>query len=103
MAGRTHPEEAFEALSDGIGRRDLFRAAAAIGAGAVAPAWMMSPGVEDAVAAADGPGPRVLPSGRRRRGGHYITSRPDTVQWGSLPNRDAKPIRTVRSGDLVTF
>jgi acetamidase/formamidase len=103
MVDGHHPEEAFETLSDGIGRRDLFRAAAAIGAGAVAPAWMMSPGVEDAVAAADGPGPRVLQSGRGRRVGHYITSRPDTVQWGYLPNRDARPIRTVRSGDLVTF
>jgi len=97
------PEGAFETLSEGIGRRDLFRAAAAIGTGAIAPAWLMSPGIEDAVAAADGPGPRVLQSGRGRRVGHYVTSRPDTVQWGYLPNRDAKPIRTVRSGDLVTF
>ncbi len=59
------PEAAFEILSEGIGRRDLLRASAAIGLGAVAPAWMFSPGVEDAVAAAtgDGPGPRVLQSG----------------------------------------
>jgi acetamidase/formamidase len=103
MINGHHPEEAFETLWDGIGRRDLFRAAAAIGAGAIAPAWMLSPGVEDVIAAADGPGPRVLQSGRGRRVGHYITSRPDTVQWGYLPNRDARPIRTVRSGDLVTF
>ena len=103
MAGGTHPEEAFEALSDGIGRRDLFRAAAAIGAGAIAPAWMLSPGVEDAAAATDGPGPPVLQSGRGRRVGHYVTSTPDTVMWGFLPNRDARPVRTVRSGELVTF
>jgi acetamidase/formamidase len=104
MAEERHPEAAFETLSDGIGRRDLLLAATAIGAGAVAPAWTLSPGVEDAVAAAgDSPGPRVLQSGSGRRVGHYVTSRPNTVRWGSLPNRDANPIRSVRSGALVTF
>ena len=103
MTDGQDPEAAFETLSEGIGRRDLLRAATAIGAGAVAPAWMMSPGIEDAVAQSDGPGPRVLQSGRGRRVGHYITSRPDTVRWGFLPNRDAEPILTIRSGDLVTF
>jgi acetamidase/formamidase len=98
-----HPEEAFETLSDGIGRRDLLRAATAIGAGAVAPAWLMSPGAEDAVAQKDGTGPAVLQAGRGRRPGHYITSTTETIQWGFLPNRDARPIRTVRSGELVTF
>jgi acetamidase/formamidase len=103
MTDGCEPEAAFEALSEGIGRRDLFRAAAAIGAGAIAPAWMLSPGVEDAAAAADGPGPRVLQSNRGRRVGHYVESTPRTVQWGYLPNRDAPPIRTVTSGSLVTF
>jgi acetamidase/formamidase len=96
------PEAAFETLSEGIGRRDFLRAATAIGAGAIAPAWMLSPGVEDA-AAADGPGPSVLQSGRGRRAGHYIESTPETVRWGFLPNRDARPILTVPSGSLVTF
>jgi acetamidase/formamidase len=64
---------------------------------------MLSPGAEDAAAATDGPGPRVLQSGRGRRVGHEVTSTPETVRWGSLPNRDAKPVRTVRSGALVTF
>jgi acetamidase/formamidase len=35
--------------------------------------------------------------------GTYIPSTPDTIQWGSLPNRDAEPILTVRSGTDVTF
>jgi hypothetical protein len=97
-------EAAFETLSEGIGRRDLMLAATAIGAGATAPAWTLSPGVEDAVAAAgDRPGPRVLQSGSGRRLGHYVTSKPGTVRWGYLPNRDAPSIRTVRSGALVTF
>lgn len=104
MAEESHPEAAFDTLSEGIGRRDLLVAASAIGAGAVAPAWTLSPGIEDAVAAAgDGPGPTVLQSGTGRRVGAYITSRPETVRWGSLPNRDANPIRSVRSGALVTF
>jgi acetamidase/formamidase len=103
MTDGHHPEAAFETLSDGIGRRDLLRAATAIGAGAIAPAWLMSPGIEDAVAQSDGPGPSVLQSGRGRRVGHYIPSPPDAVRWGHLPNRDAKPVRNVRSGDLVTF
>jgi acetamidase/formamidase len=104
MTDERHAEAAFEALSEGIGRRDLLRAATAIGAGAIAPAWMLSPGAEDAAAAAgDGPGPPVLQSGRGRRAGQYVTSTPETVQWGYLPNRDARPVRTIRSGALVTF
>jgi acetamidase/formamidase len=99
------PEAAFETLSEGIGRRDLFRAATAIGAGAIAPAWMLSPGIEEVAAQAggDGPGPRILQSGRGRRPGAYVTSTPETVRWGYLPNRTAKAIRTVRSGATVTF
>ena len=38
------PEAAFELLAQGIGRRDLLKATAAVGAGAVAPAWLLSPG-----------------------------------------------------------
>ena len=105
MSHHLPPEEAFETLSEGIGRRDLLRAATAIGAGAITPAWMLSAGVEDVVAqsAGDGPGPRVLQSGRGRRPGAYITSTPDTVMWGYLPNKTAKAVRTVRSGATVTF
>jgi acetamidase/formamidase len=103
MTSEHGPEAAFESLSEGIGRRDFLRAATAIGAGAIAPAWMLSPGVEDAAAQADGPGPRVLQSGRGRRVGHYVQSTPETVRWGFLPNRDARPILTVPSGSLVTF
>jgi acetamidase/formamidase len=112
-----HPEAAFETLSEGIGRRDLLRAASVIGAGAIAPAWLLSPGAEDAVAGPNGVtpgdefsatvrggrGPRVLQPGQGRRVGNYIPSTLQTVRWGHLPNRDAKPVRFVRSGALVTF
>jgi acetamidase/formamidase len=105
MSRDVPPEQAFEVLSQGIGRRDLLRASMAIGAGAVAPAWTLSPGIEDAVAAVagDGPGPRVLQSGRGRRARAYVVSTPESVRWGVLPNRDAKAVRTVPSGALVTF
>ncbi len=36
-------------------------------------------------------------------GSIYIPSTPDSVQWGSLPNRDAEPALTVLSGAVVTF
>lgn len=105
MTSQAHPEEAFELLSQGIGRRDLFRASLAIGAGAIAPAWTLSAGVDNALAAiaSDGPGPRVLQSGRGGRPGHFVASTPETVRWGFLPNRDAKSVRSVVSGSLVTF
>ena len=66
---------------------------------------MLSPGVEEVAAqsAGDGPGPRILQSGRGRRPGSYITSTPATVRWGVLPNRTAKAVRTVRSWSVVTF
>ncbi len=36
-------------------------------------------------------------------GGAYIPSTPETVRWGSLPNRDAEPLLTVASGSVVSF
>ncbi|MED5535632.1 MAG: acetamidase/formamidase family protein, partial [Pseudomonadota bacterium] len=36
-------------------------------------------------------------------GGVYIPSTPNTVQWGSLPNRNTEPLLTVASGTVVTF
>ena len=40
---------------------------------------------------------------RTNEGGIYIPSTPETVLWGSLPNRDTKPLLTVPSGAVVTF
>ncbi|NUQ88232.1 MAG: acetamidase, partial [Glycomyces artemisiae] len=34
---------------------------------------------------------------------HYLPSRPDTVQWGRLPNAAAAPVLKVWSGDTVCF
>lgn len=94
------PEQAFDHLDEGIGRRQLLQAAAAIGTGAIAPAWTLAVG---AGAATTGPGPRVLQSGRGVRPGSYITSTPETISWGFLPNRSTPPVRSVRSGAIVTI
>ncbi len=99
-----HPEQAFETLLEGLGRRDLLRAASAIGAGAVVPAWTLSPSVRDAFAQTpEGPRSRILEDGRGRRPGHYVALTPKNVSWGFLPNRDAQPILTVNSGAVITF
>ncbi len=113
-----HPEEAFETLSEGIGRRHFLKASAAIGAGAIAPAWLLSPGAEEAIAGVDGvargremgfdtvgrrPPGRILQPGVGTRTGTYIRSTPNSVLWGYLPNAASKPLATVRSGSLVTF
>jgi len=102
--GWTEPEQAFEAMDDGIGRRTLLKAAAAIGGGAVAPSWMLSPGGAEATGTlGDRRGPRVLQPGEGRRVGRYVKSTPETIRWGYLPNAASKPVVYVDSGSVVTF
>src|SRR4051794_16447475 len=96
------PERAVALLPDGVGRRALLRAAGLGGAGAVAPRWLLSPGVADA-AAAPRARPRVLQPGTGARPGRYLRSTPQTIQWGRLPNRDTKAVLTVASGATVTI
>ncbi|MGD8476875.1 MAG: acetamidase/formamidase family protein [Burkholderiales bacterium] len=36
-------------------------------------------------------------------GRYYVPSTMETVSWGSLPNRDARPLLVVPSGSVVTF
>ena len=118
MPADNQPEAAFELLSEGIGRRTLLKATAAIGAGAVAPAWLLSPGVDEAISDPGGvtrgvetefdtvgrrPPGRILQPGVGRRVGHYVRSTRETVMWGYLPNAASRPVLTVRSGALVTF
>ena len=96
------PERAFDLLDGGLGRRDLLRATALVGAGAVAPAWLGSPGVADAVAGPSDPEPPTLQPGRGRVRGRYLRSTTETVMWGYLPNRATKPVMVVESGATVT-
>jgi len=102
-ADREDRERAFSLLDEGIGRRDLLRATALIGAGAIAPAWATGCAVSQPPAPPGRPPAAVLQPGEGPRPGTYIVSTPDTIRWGSLPNRDAKAVARVRSGAIVTF
>ncbi|MBI0426451.1 acetamidase/formamidase family protein [Psychrobacter sp. NG27] len=37
------------------------------------------------------------------KGNYYVPSTLDTITWGYLPNKDAKPVLSVASGSTVTF
>ncbi|MER2163364.1 MAG: acetamidase, partial [Psychrobacter alimentarius] len=37
------------------------------------------------------------------KGNYYVPSTLQTISWGYLPNRDAKPVLSVPSGSTVTF
>ena len=107
---RTSPPEEKESpsavrpSSDGIGRRDLLKATAALGAGAVAPSWLTSPDTAEAVSAGRHRSRhQILQPGEGPRPGKYIRATLETIRWGSLPDRLSKPIETVRSGTVVTF
>src|SRR4051812_37891492 len=95
-------EAAFSLMENGIGRPELLRASAVLGAGAVAPGWLTSPGV---AAAAAGPGrePPVLHGGSGKVEGRYVRSVPANVHWGVLPGPDSVAAATVESGAIVTI
>ena len=40
---------------------------------------------------------------RLSAGGYYVPATEETIRWGYLPNREAKPVITVPSGSIVTF
>jgi acetamidase/formamidase len=95
-------EEALSLIENGIERRDFERAGALVGAGAVAPGWLTSPGI---MAAAAGPGREapVLQSGTGKVEGRYLRSTLETVRWGTLPGEESVPAATVASGAMVTI
>ncbi|GLZ06471.1 acetamidase [Actinomadura sp. NBRC 104412] len=78
---------ASELLRNGLGRRGLFRAAAALGVAGV-------------VGGAGRAEAKVLQP--RQWSNAYLGSSPETVSWGFLPNRTAKPVLRVGSGSIVT-
>jgi hypothetical protein len=107
---RTSPPEENESPSavqrsaDGIGRRDVLKATAALGAGAVAPSWLTSPETAEAVAAGRPRSRhRILQPGEGPRPWKNIPATLEPIRWGRLPDRLSKPIEAVRSdtrGDL---
>jgi acetamidase/formamidase len=84
---------------DGIHRRDLLKAAAAIGASAGLPACA-APAAAPATAATR---PWILQPDEGSRPGTYVRATPGTVRWGRLPDRGSRPVATIRSGAVVTF
>jgi acetamidase/formamidase len=46
--------------------------------------------------------PTLLSNGEYK-GNYYVPSTLDTITWGYLPNKDAKPVMSVASGSVVTF
>ncbi|XVQ11970.1 acetamidase/formamidase family protein [Spirillospora sp. CA-255316] len=77
---------ASEVLRNGLGRRGMLMAAAALGVAGVT-------GTAKA---------EVLQPERGRPRGVYLDSSPETVRWGYLPNRTARPVASVASGGMVT-
>jgi acetamidase/formamidase len=93
-----HDEQAARVLRDGLGRRGVLRAAAALGVvGAVGtPATASARAVSN-----NGPMP-ILQPGTGPIKGAYLRTTPETVRWGALPNRTAEPVLTVSSGSVIT-
>ena len=46
--------------------------------------------------------PTLLKDGQYK-GNYYVPSTLDTITWGYLPNKDAKPVLTIPSGSTITF
>ena len=46
--------------------------------------------------------PTLLKQGAYK-GNYYVPSTLNTITWGYLPNKDAKPVLTIPSGSIITF
>ncbi|MCW2809678.1 MAG: acetamidase [Friedmanniella sp.] len=106
---------AAEIIETGIGRRDLLRTAAVLGA------TVGAAGVPIAASAAPRPAPtdqvgsngqghgssgalEILQPGRGRiTGDHYLSAHADEVLWGYVPALGATPVMEMRSGRTVTI
>jgi acetamidase/formamidase len=91
--------QAAEVIQNGLGRRGLFRATVALSV-----AGVVGQGATAARAASAAPSsaPPVLQPGHGTVRGTYLRSTTDTVRWGTLPNRTARPVLTVSSGSVLT-
>lgn len=99
-------ETAAELISRGIGRRDLIRAAAAIGTAATVTAVTSgcSPSAPAGTAQATAAGGGILQPGTGNiPGDHYLQSDPDSVLWGYVPTVHATPALQMKSGQTVTI
>jgi acetamidase/formamidase len=98
-----------DALVGAIGRRNLLRAAAAVGtAGAVAPvvgggAAYAATKAAPAARPTSSPNQILQPGTGPIHGEHYLPSLPDQVRWGYVPSVGSKPVLRMRSGESVTI
>jgi acetamidase/formamidase len=98
-----------DALVGAIGRRQLLRAAAAVGAaGAVAPvlggAAAQAKPTLPPVARPTGSAQQILQPGVGPiHGKHYLRSLPDQVRWGYVPSVGSEPVLRMRSGESITI
>jgi acetamidase/formamidase len=90
--------QAAEVIQNGLGRRMLLRATAALSAAGLVGAH----GRGTASATTGAAAPPVLQPGQGKVSGGYLRSTTDTIRWGVLPNRTAAPVLTVDSGGVVT-
>ncbi|WP_197677047.1 hypothetical protein [Friedmanniella luteola] len=97
--------EAAETIEKGIGRRNLLRTAASLGAAATVTA-----GAPVAATAAPRAGSgyrgglQVLQPGTGRiTGDHYLSPEADEVLWGYVPAIGAEPVLEMGSGETVTI
>lgn len=96
--------EAAEVVQAGIGRRNLLRTAATLGAAAtVAGVPIAADAAPDRSRRHGGPLEILQPGTGRITGDHYLSAEPDQVLWGYVPALGATPVLEMRSGETVTI
>jgi acetamidase/formamidase len=95
-----------DALVGAIGRRELLRAAAAVGAAAPvlgSGAAYAAPKAAPAARPTSSPTEILQPGAGPIHGQHYLPSLPDQVRWGYVPSLGSKPVLRMRSGESITI
>lgn len=108
--------DAAEVLANGVGRRNLIRAAAALGAGSAVAGTLgacSSPAPAGTQTPAGSPSPSpsgTTPSGEILQpgqgtisGDHYLAPEVDDVLWGYVPNVHSESVLRMGSGETVTI
>ena len=101
----TTPEgqTAAELLEAGIGRRNLLRTAASLGAAATVASIPVTAAAAPTRPQHGGRLEILQPHTGRIPGDHYLSADPDQVLWGYVPALGATPVLHMRSGETVTI
>lgn len=102
MTAQDFGMHAARTIERGIGRRNLLRATAAMGATA---GLLSACTPESAPPAAPAPssGAILQPGTGTIDGDHYLKSEPDSVLWGYVPTVNSSPVLQMASGETVTI